>query len=143
MFPEVSKMLRELGCRLSLPPEVGKRHCKGAKVFLQRPRLSTQGRENHEGLPRFWLRWFETANKCKTTINRLCGGCSVGLELSNSLQVHDTVALGIALSNPNGLGNEIWKWLGFFSHGNDSWASCTVGERFVGSVVHDGYHSRA
>lgn len=103
-------MLRELGCRLSLPPEVGKRQCKGAKVFLQRPKLSVQGRENHEGLPRFWLRWFETANKCKTAINRFCGGCScedVCLESSNSLQVHDTVASGIALSNPNGLGNEI------------------------------------
>lgn len=114
MFPEVAKMLRELGCRLSLPPEVGKRHCKGAKVFLQRPKLSAQGRENHEGLPRFWLRWFETANKSKTAIDRFCGGCPVGLESSDSLQVHDTVASGIALSNPNGLGNAIQKWLGFF-----------------------------
>lgn len=108
-------MLRELGCRLSLPPEAGEPHRKSAKGFLQRLRLSAWGREKHGGLPRFWLRWFETANKSKTNINRLCGGCLVGLESRDSFQVQDIVALGMALSNPKGLEDEIWKQLGFFT----------------------------
>lgn len=108
-------MLSKLGCWLLHPLKRREQHRKSAEGFLQNLRLSTWGRENHRGLPRFWLRWFETENKCKTNINSLYGGCLLGLESRDSLQVWDTVALGIALSNPKGLGDEIWKRLGFFT----------------------------
>lgn len=39
----------------------------------------------------------------------------MGLESRDSFQVQDIVALGMALSNPKGLEDEIWKQLGFFT----------------------------
>lgn len=79
---------------------------------------------------------------CKTNTNTLREGCSVGLESNDSFQVQDTVVSGIALRNLTGLGDEIGKLLGFFSHGNSSWASCIVRRRSLNSVIKNAYHCR-
>lgn len=52
------------------------------------------------------------------------------------------VALGIALSNLKGLGDEIWKWLGFFPR-EAAAGLHIVREKFMDSVLNTGYHCRA
>lgn len=122
--------------RVLLRLEAGERHGKSTKVFLQRLRLSAWGRAHHGGLPRFWLRWFETASKCNANANSLCGGCLVGLESRDSFQVQDMAALGIALSNPKEVGYEIWEELGFFQ-------SESAAGLHIESEKAYGYHCRA